>query len=152
MRYEPRPKGALFAWALVALFTVITVPGTYGLLVDGGFGGAALVSLRLVALVYVADRLLVRTALELGIDGDALTWRSPLRDGRIPLGEIEAVRPARFASQWQVLDLRGQRSLAVEAMPGIGAFADALQRARPDLPVRLGSRARRLEGRPRPDR
>jgi hypothetical protein len=46
-----------------------------------------------------------------------------------------------------VLDLRGQRALYVEAMRGIGAFADKLQRARPDLPVRLGSRARRLEGR-----
>ena len=45
------------------------------------------------------------------------------------------------------ITLRGQRALYVEAMRGIGAFVDDLQRARPGLPVRLGSRARRLEGR-----
>jgi hypothetical protein len=147
VRYEPRPRGALFAWALVALLSALTVPGTYELLSDGGAGGAAWVSLRLVVLAYVADRLLLRTAVELRLDGDVLAWRSPLAAGQVALADVEAVRPARFASQWQVLDLRGQRALYVEAMRGIGAFVDDLQRARPGLPVRLGSRARRLEGR-----
>jgi hypothetical protein len=147
VHYEPRPNGAAFAWALVGLFTLLTVPRTYELLADGGLGGAAWVSLRLVALAYVADRLLLRTAVEVHLVGGVLEWRSPLGAGRVPLADVEALRPARLVSQWQVLDLRGQRALYVEAMRGIGAFADELQRARPDLPVRLGSRARRLEGR-----
>ncbi len=137
----------MFAWVLVALFSALAVPGTYEVLADGGAAGALWVSLRLLALVYVADRLLVRTALELRIEGDRLEWRSPLRAGHVPLVDLEAVRPARLASQWQVLDLRGQRALYVEAMRGIGAFTDALQHVRPDLPIRLGSRARRLERR-----
>jgi len=141
-----------FAWVLVGLFSALTVPGTWGLLDGGGAAGAAWVSLRLVALAYVADRLLVRTAVEVVLDGDHLAWRAPLRAGRAPVAQVRAFRGARCASQWQVIELAGERAVYVEAMRGVGALADALQEARPDLPVLLGSRARRLEGRPKPER
>lgn len=147
VRYEPRRSGAVLPWVLVAGFSALAVPGTYELLADGGLGGALWVSLRLVALAYVVDRLLVRTAVWVEVDDEGLRWRAPLREGRAALGDLEGFRGARGLSQWQVLDLAGQRSLYVEAMRGVGALADELGRRCPGVPVSLGSRARRLEGR-----
>lgn len=140
------PAGRWFILIMFAVFVVAAVV----LVVDTAAGGRdapplAFTLFWLFALGWNGYWWLFRIAAELRIDGVDLVWSSPLRRGRVPLAQINEIRPWRFASNVEVFKWDGGASVIVMATKGIRSFTDEIARRRPDLPIRLGWQARMAE-------
>ncbi len=78
-----------------------------------------------------AHRFLWRVAYRLDLTQSALRWRSELREGVVPLGEVTRVHRWSFASRLVAFEVGGGPPLVVMAGPGFGAFCEEFARAVP---------------------
>jgi hypothetical protein len=101
---------AVFAASAVVL-TVTTV------VVDEG-PPVWFVALWLAALAWNAYWWLLRTCVEMRVEGSTLEWSAPLRRGQPPVADVIRIRPTQFGRQLAVVELQGRRCLLVPVRVG----------------------------------
>ena len=74
-----------------------------------------------------------------------IPWRAPLRSGTVNLGDVLELRPDRFGSNAEVIQMADGARILVFVRKGFRAFTDELVARRPELPVRFGLQARWLK-------
>jgi hypothetical protein len=92
------------------------------------------------ALAFVAYRYLLRDVYDLAVVGDSLTWRTPLRSGKVPVSEIYSIRP-RFwpkSPEALIITISDGTQLSVMVRKGLPDFVDALVAAHPGILARSG--------------
>jgi hypothetical protein len=96
---------------------------------------ALLVALWLAALGCNADRWLVRTCVEVRVDGPTLSWTTPLTCGTAPLHDVLRIGGSRMSRQLPVIELRDRRPLIVPVRYGFGALERAISAGAPGVTV-----------------
>lgn len=142
----------MYAWyrfQLLAMFVIFGAVGV-GILVAAASGhGPVAFSIVWVAIaVWNGYWFLLRVVYDLELSDGTLTWRTPLRSGAVSVAELGELRPSRFGSNLEIIELVDGSRLVVFVRKGFRAFADQLVAVRPDLPVRLGWQARFAERMP----
>ena len=136
--------------AMFSLFTVVGVVGLVAAISTKSGPPTIFVVLWLFALVWNGYWFFLRVAYQLELTGNELRWRAPFRSGVVPLDQLVAMRPHRFGSSIEVLELREGSKVLVMVRKGFADFAAEVQVAAPQVRVRVGVLARVGERLPGP--
>lgn len=121
----------------VLLLALCNVVAFAALLVRGSNSATGLVAASVIAagVLPILWWWGVRVATVARLDGDRLTWASPLRKGALPLGELRAVRRARIGLGHVVLDAANGRTVVVLGGRHTGSFLRSLSAVAPDVQI-----------------
>ena len=137
---------ATFGWRLPRWYR-LQVMGTLGVaaavgivVLAAGPSSTSFAVLWAVAVCWNAYWFLLRNVYQLEVADGALRWWAPLRSGRVPIGEVVAIRPSRIYGH-VVTTKQGTISVPF-ASAGFEKLAAALQAAQPMVSVRVGGLSR----------
>jgi hypothetical protein len=99
------------------------------------WGGRALFVVWLIAMLYGLYQNLYQLAYELQSSDNMLTWRSPLRTGRLPLSELRRIYSSRVSLG--VLEAADGRRIQIYAQKGFRTFVSRLVQRNPNIDVSL---------------
>jgi hypothetical protein len=129
--YRPLIVGLLTVFSLVDAFLWVNSA-------IGSVGPGWLFTLEWTAILgYLAWVFLWRTVYELHLDGDDLSWWTPLRSGTVRLSDVRELRPTRGTCNSELIRLGDGKALMVFTLKGFVPFVDDIRRQAPDLPVRV---------------
>ncbi len=121
----------------VLLLALCNVVAFAALLVRGSNSATGLVAAAVIAagVLPILWWWGVRVATLVRLDGERLTWASPLRRGALPLGELRAVRRARFGLGHVVLVATDDRTVVILGGRRTGSFLRSLSAVAPDVEI-----------------
>ena len=92
-------------------------------------------ALWVAALAWNAYWWLLRTCVEVRVEGSTIEWSTPLRRGNAPVAEVVRIRSTRFGRQMAVVELQGRRPLLVPVRVGFSHLERAIAAGAPQLVI-----------------
>lgn len=145
---------ALWRFQILAMFAIFAVAAVALLVaaLGGGHDAPPLAfSLLWIAIaVWNAYWFLWRVAYQLELDDEQLRWHAPLRQGVIPLAELQELKPFLLGSSVEVFRSFGRPDVLVFVRRGLKDFAEVIKERAPHVAIRFGTYARIAERLPGP--
>lgn len=137
MTYRAMPLPRFLVPAMMAVFVVVAVVGV----VSSAHGNGPSVGFLVFWIAVIGWNAYwwsMRMCTEVGLDGATLTWRTAVRTGRAPVGDVTRVRASRWNRQLAVIELQGRRPLLVPVRFGFGELARGIAAGAPGAVVDEG--------------
>jgi hypothetical protein len=132
--YRPTPI-ARFLFPLIFVVFVVVAVAVVVATARGNGPPIVFLAFWLFAFGWNAYWWSLRVALEVGVDGLTLRWRTALLGRQASVGDVVRVRPSRWNRQLAVIELQGRRPLIVPVRYGFGELTRAIGAAAPHASI-----------------
>jgi hypothetical protein len=135
---------ALWRAQILAMFAVFVVAAVFMVAAIAAGSGPPVwfAAFWLAALVWNGYWFLFRVAYQLDLTEHEICWRTPLRSGSIALTDLVELRPHRFGSSIEVIQLASGTKVLVMVRKGFVDFMMEIQRLAPQVHARVGAFAK----------
>lgn len=137
MTYRAMPLPRFLVSAILAVFAVVAAVMVVAA-AHGSGPPVAFLAFWIAAFGWNAYWWAWRVCTEVRLDGSTLSWRTAVRSGQAPVGDVTRVRPSRWNRQMAVIALQGRRPLLVPVRHGFAELARGIAAGAPGAVVDMG--------------